>query len=487
MPEERLKVQAATSVLWAGLSLVGTSLLQLIQLAVLGRLLTPSDFGVMSMAGVVAGFANIFQDMGIGNATIYHQDATHAQLSSMFWWNLLLGLMVSMGFWMITPVASMLYHEPRVTLVMRWLSSVFVLGSIGCYFQALLEKTLAFRRLAQLEIAAASVGVVGAITLAITGYGVLALVGGALISVAAKTVLLTLAGWKSWRPSLHCDVRDLKGYLGYGLYHVGQRTINFITANVDFMLIGSCLGAQPLGYYTLAYNLANLPSTKVNAVIARVFFPVFAKVQHELATLKTGYLQMQQCTSLVNMPILAALAVTAPVAIPLILGSTWTPSVALLQILVLVGWGRSIAGTIGPLILARGRTDLGFRWSLGLIAMQVPALYAGIRSGSAVGVAIAFAILQTVYVLLNYRMLVRTLLGPCLKQYVNSIGPALGMSAVMVVGMWAVSGVAASWPPLVRLMSQLTVGMVLYAMLAWSIHRPFVLSIVELVLRRVAI
>jgi O-antigen/teichoic acid export membrane protein len=208
-----------------------------------------------------------------------------------------------------------------------------------------------------------------------------------------------------------------------------------------------------------------------------VFFPVLSYLQKDLQALRKGYLQLQEATSMVNIPFSVAMAAAAPVAIPLWFGHQWQTSVLLLQILCVVGVGRAISGTIGPLLLASGRTDLGFRWSLLIVSLQVPGIYVGVVSKSAVGVAIAFAILQIVYVILNYMILVRTLIGPCLRAYIGKMWPFIWMSLAMGVMMIVVAHALSFAGNGVVFFSEIVIGASVYAGLMWLVKKPFLLEL----------
>ena len=212
---------------------------------------------------------------------------------------------------------------------------------------------------------------------------------------------------------------------------MGEKAVNYFNSNLDYLLIGSLLGAKSLGYYTLAYNLVLRPSQMINPVITRVAFPVFSKVQNYTKKLKNGYIKVLQLLSTVNFPIMAGLAVIAPVAVPVIFGAQWLPSIVLIQILTIVGISRSTGNPIGSLLLAKGRADLGFKWNLALMITQLPGLYVGAKLGGTIGVSIALAILTCIYSVFNYLILIRILLGPCLREYVQSMWPALWMSGTM--------------------------------------------------------
>jgi len=478
------KQAVAAGVKSAGSSGALINILQLLQLVVLARLLAPSDFGLMGMATVVIGFANLFADMGTGSAIVHRQDVTKKSLSTLYWLNMLLGFTVFCVMWAVTPLVVAIYSEPRLGDVMFWVSLLFLIAPIGQQFQVLLEKKLEFGLLAKIEVTAASVGTIVAIAMALTGSGVFALVWGALANSGAKALMLAVIGWKRWRPSPFFRLNDLQGYLGFGLYHVGQRSVNYITANVDFLLIGRFLGPQALGYYTLAYHLVNLPSSRLNAVIARVFFPVFAQVQNDNIKLRHGYLRMQEFTSMVSIPILLGMAVVAPVAVPFLFGNSWAQSILLVQILTVVGLSRSIAGTVGPLLLAKGRTDLGFKWSLLIVAIQIPGISVGVLSGSTVGVAVAFAILACFYFALNYFILIRTLLGSCLKDYGMTIWPFFWMSLIMGGMMVGISVISASMRPPLLLAVQIASGLSVYVALVWYKNKQFLIEMSQLVFDR---
>jgi O-antigen/teichoic acid export membrane protein len=457
------------------------SVLQLVQLVLLARLLAPLEFGLMGMANVVIGCATLVADLGIGTAIIHRQGISNDSLSGLYWLNHLSGIAVFFAIWALTPVIINVYGEPRLAKVIFLLSFLFLIVPIGQQFQVLLEKALEFRRLANIEIRAAVIGITVAVAMGFFQRDVVALIGGTLAGAGAKAAMLAAIGWKEWPPSLNFRWQDLKNFVAFGLHHSGQRSANYITGNVDFFLIGSFLGAQALGYYHVAYNLATLPAAKINAVLARVFFPAFALVQDDIGKVKRGYLQMQEFTSMFNIPLLLGMAVVAPVAIPLIFGVSWTPSVLLLQILVIVGLSRAVGGTVGALLLARGKPELGFKWSILIVCIQLPGIYAGVLSGGTVGVAIAFAVLACVYLVLNYVILVRNLLGPCMRDYFKAIWPFFLMSAIMAGVMIGVTAVLSHLSPPFLLIFQAGAGLAVYLVLLWHKKKPLLLEATQLV------
>jgi len=426
-----LKTQAAAGVKWTGASTAGRTVLQFAQIAVLAHLLSPSDFGLMGMMLVVLGFAEAFADMGISNAIIHRQNATREQLSSLYWLNMLSGIVVFAAVWAAAPLIVSLFHERRLAGLVFWVALIFVITPVGQQFQILLQKELRFRTLAAVEVTATGVGVAVSIVAAFLGQGVLSLIWGQLANAATRSTLLAGIGWRAWPPALRFQRSDLKGYLSFGLYQMGERSITYFNQRLDQILIGSLLGASALGYYTLAFNLAILPVARINPVITRVAFPVFAKVQDDCDRLRRGYMKVLSVLSMTNFPLLVGLAVLAPVFVPVVFGGQWLPSVVLLQILCFVGLVRTQMNPIGSLLLARGRADLGFHWNAALLASQVIGVWAGARMGGVVGVAISLLALHSLYLGLSYVFLIKPVLGPCARDFLGSSWPAFWMSVVM--------------------------------------------------------
>jgi len=475
-----LKEKAILGVKWSGASTGVVTALRFVTLAILARLLSPSDFGLMGMIMVVIGFAKLFSDMGISNAIIYRQGATKEELSSLYWVNILAGIAVFLIICISTPLVIVFYHEPRLTNLMYLVALVFLITPFGQQFQILLQKELQFNQLARIEIIGASTNAAVSISLAFWGMGVFSLIWGQLAGSSLRTLLLCHWGRKHWKPILHFSRQDLKGYISFGLYQMGEKSVDYFNANLDYLLIGSLLGAKPLGYYILAYNLALRPSLTINPILTKVAFPVLSKIQNDILKIKKSYLKVLQLLSSVNFPMMVGLAVVAPVAIPTIFGDQWLPSVILVQILTILGLLRSTLDPVGSLLLAKGRADLGFKWNAALIIAQIPGLYLGVKFGGTVGAAIAYAILMGIYTIFGYPILIRTLLGPCLYKYVSSMWPSLWMSVVMGGALLCIGIFFQNLPQQLFLIIQILCGVVIYSSLMIYSQKALVIEIKEM-------
>ncbi|KGX89984.1 hypothetical protein N781_08765 [Pontibacillus halophilus JSM 076056 = DSM 19796] len=426
-----LTEKAISGAKWTTTSTFVVIIVQFLQLSILARVLGPTAIGLMGMIMIVLGFAHAFLDMGISNAIIHKQDTTKKELSSLYWFNLFAGILIFVTIITITPLIVTFFQEPQLQSLIYWASLIFLITPFGQQFQALAQKNLKFDTLSKIEMGSIITGSIFTVSCAFFGFGVLSIVWGQLITAVFRTLNLVILGWNKWRPSFHFAKRDLNDYLKFGLYQVGDRTVNFFNSNFDYMIIGKFLGPEALGYYTLAYNIIILPISKLNPIITRVAFPVFAKIQSDTIKLKTGYLKVINLLSLVNFPIFFGIGVTASMFVPLFFGDGWAPTIILIQILAGVGLLRSVSNPIGSLLYAKGRADLGFKWNLFKTISLVPGLILGQYLGNIYGVAIAMLVLQIIFSSLLYVIIIRKLLGNCFKEYFRSIIPSLWISVVM--------------------------------------------------------
>lgn len=459
---------------FSGGSTLVTSSIQAIKLVALARLLTPEDFGVAGMAMVLIACGSVIADLGVGAAVIQKEDVPAPVLSRLYGLGLATGVGLFVLFCVAAPLAGRVYSEPRVGPVLVGFAATFLVLPIGALHQALAEKRLAFKRVAAIEVAASTAGAMGAIVCALAGGGVWALVADQVTAAGVKATLLAIQGRASWRTRPALGLHGLRPYLRFGAYSIGQRAANYASANVDYALIGSLLGAHALGLYRMGYELATLTSGRLNIVVSRVFFPVMSRFASDRERFRGAFLRMQETATLLGAPLVIGIGLVAPLAVPGLLGPRWAESVPLLRVLCVVGLGRVIAGTIGPAILAAGRPELGLRWSLTLVVIQVPAIALAVTHGGLPAVAWTFAVLQTVYVFLNYRLLVRTLFGPCLRAYSGTILPALSYGVAMAVAVaavaWAARGMA--WP--LALALEVATGAAVYGGLVFAFRRHVV-------------
>jgi lipopolysaccharide exporter len=474
-----LRQQTAAGVRSTGAAATIHTVVQLIQLWVLSRLLLPEDFGLVGMTMVIVGFAQSFSDAGITNAVVQRQNLSRDQLSSLYWLNQLTGIGVCLIVLASTPLIVWFFREPRLTGLVALSAVGLVIVPLGQQFQALLQKDLRFGAIARVEVVASLAGATTAVLTAVQGAGAFALVWGYLAFTGTQAVLFLVIGLREWRLNLRFRLEDVREVVGFGAYQMGERTLNFFTARVDHLLIGRLLGAEPLGYYTLAFQLAMHPAMLMNTVVTRVAFPVFARVQHDAARLRSAYPLLVRTLNSVNAPAMIGLAAVAPVLIPAFFGSEWLPSVPLLQALALLALNRSIGNPMGSLILSRGRVDLAFRWNFGLFVITPFAVFVGIHLWGALGAVLGLLSIQVGSWIPSYRILVRPIAGPCGRAYLAALLIPLALALVMGIAVAGVALLGVSGPSGVAIL--VGTGILCYVLLLRFIDRQFFFELKGLV------
>jgi lipopolysaccharide exporter len=480
------KSRAISGVKWTTASTALSTGFYLLQTVVLARLLEPRDFGLMAMAVVAISIAMAYVDMGLSSAVVQRQHCSENELSSLYWLNILAGILVFSVIFVLSPVIAHFFHEPRVTRLIQLCALTFVIAPIGQQYQLLLQKELLFQPLAIIEVVGRGSGTAVAIGLALAGTGVYSLVFGQLTTSAFSSLLLMLRGHRIYRPRLHFAWADVQSYMGFGLYQMGERAINTLHDNLDKIIIGAWLHAEALGFYNFAWNLATLPISRISPILTRTAFPLFSRLQEDTALLSRGYFRLLRLLSIVSFPLFMGLCGVASLGVPAVFGDKWIPAIPLVQIFCLFAIGYSIGNPIGSLVLAKGRADLGFWWNVVVSAIQAIAIALSAWRGGVLGVAWTLLVLQILYFPGAYYFLVRPVLGRCWRQYVASVAPALIASLVMLgtlkVALFLFPALAHAryW----GLALMISLGCIVYFLAGFALFRGDLRDLVALALRR---
>jgi len=469
-----LREQAASGVRWTSVTTFTTVVLGVVQMAILTRLLDHADFGLMTMVTAVVGFANIWADLGFSNAIVYRQDATGDQLSTLYWFNLVAGVVVLLLALAVAPLVVAYYDEPRVQGPYLWACLSFVIIPVGQQFQMLLQKNLRFRRLGGIEIVAAIVGLGVSVGSALAGAGVYALVWGQLANLACRASLLAATGWRRWRPRFHVARDDLRGFVRFGLYQMGERSVYYFTANIDYLLIGRYLGADKLGVYTIAYTLVVQPLLRIRTVLTRVAFPIFARRQHDDSALRRGFCELIELVGVATFPLYLGLAALAPLAVPVIFGSQWGAAAVLVQAMVVMGMCKSLSNPASSVFLSKGRADVGFWENVAAAVVTFVTLRSLVGHGT-LAVAWGQSAVNLVFFVVEFYLL-RYVIGLGWVAYLKRLGRPLATSLAMGAVVWATyAGLRGSFthgtPLLLILVAE---GVLVYALLWTAIDRSYV-------------
>ncbi len=476
---KHLRRRATSGARWTATATGAKILFQFVQLAILARLLKVEDFGLMAIANVVLAFAVTFADAGVSNAIIHFRDAKREELSSLYWLNVLGGVVIFGLMWFASPFIARFYHQVTLTPVLRAASTIFIVGPLGQQFQVLFERDLRFRRLAMIEMTSLAVSSGVGIGLALGGFGVWSLVWASVLGSALKSLALAILGWSHWRPMLRFVPRECKRFLHFGAFQMGERTANLAGQHLDKLVIGYLMGPGPLGYYELAYRFVARPYQIINALFTRVAFPVFSAVQTDRNRLRKGYLELIEGLGAVTIPVYLAIFALAGPMVGVQLGPRYETTIGLLQILWIVGLTFSIVSPAGALLLACGRADIGFYVNLTRTLLITVGVWIGSHWGL-VGIAWSLVIVVVV-VMFPIQAYIRWLLvGMGWGEFISRLAPFFAAGAVASAACVA-SHRLLPWPSdLVELGVMAPVFGAIYFGLLWWRARPRVERIIRL-------
>jgi lipopolysaccharide exporter len=477
-----LRKQTFSGVRWTTFSSLGRAILQFSQIAILARLLTPADFGLVALVVAIMAFLQIFSDTGISNAIIHYQDITREQLSSLYWLNVCvsvaLALMLAAStFWVVA-----WYEQPKLQYLLVLAAITLVVGALGQQIRVLAQKNLRFADLAKVELLAALVGFVVAVALAWVGAGVYALIGGSLVTAVVGCLLVWVRLAEGWRPQARLYPPEIRQFLKFGAYMVCNNLVNTFNSQIDILLGGRLLGAESLGLYSVPKDMNLRVAAVINPIVTQVGLPVMAKAQDDSAVLKRIYLQTLRMTASVNFPIYVLMAVFAPEIVSLLLGEQWQSAVPLMRVFAMWALLRSTTNPVGSLLMARGRADLSFKWNLVWLLITPPTIWAGSQFGT-MGMAIAMLALGVVGYWPNWYFLVRPLCGAGLEEYTRQLAVPLALALTAGVAGCAVAYVLDGG--LLRVMIGGLTGCLVYCGLSWKFNRVWVSAMLELLGKKV--
>ena len=415
----------------------------------------------------VIALAQIFSDMGISSAIIQHKDITEDALSSLYWLNILSGLAAFCFVFFSRSLVIRFYDEPQLNNLFIWMACIFLITPIGQQFQMLLQRNLEFQRFGEIEIISIVGGSLIAIGSALAGNGALSIVLGTLATAAIRSFFLAILGWKRWRPRLHFRLQDTRGYLGFGLYQIGDQSVNYLATNIDYIIIGKMLGTEILGIYTIAYQLVVIPQTKLNPILTRVAFPLFARKQDDNTALRRGYLETLRLVGYLSFPLIIGLAATASLSVPVVLGEGWEPAIHLIQILAILGILKAIGNPLGSIYLAKGRPEIGFYFNIAMLILNTSAFLLAVRYGIYT-LAIAYVVVNT-FMLLPSLVIIDHLIELKAGAFLRNLLPPLSFSLLMGGSVYAAYLLSGSLAinDVIILTGLVLLGMVIYASACW--------------------
>lgn len=425
---------------WTAAAKWSSQILTWFCLLIVARLLIPSDFGIVGVAGVYLGLVAVFSEFGFGSAIITLRDLTFHEIAQINTFSVIsgtIGFIVSCA--LATPIG-WYFRAPALPAVIVVMSTNFLITGFRTVPSSLLQREFKFKRLSLIDTAASITQSLCVLLLAWIGAAYWSLAMGSVVA-ALVTTTLNMASrptgfarprLKSIRHAVNFSWQVLVGRLSWTLY-----------SDADFLVAGRVLGTTALGAYTFAWNLATLPVEKVAGLVGQVTPAFFSANQADLGGLRRYLLTLTEGVALLTFPATIGLGLLAPDFVSLALGEHWSGAVAPLEVLAFYGSFRSVSALLGPLLTAMRETRFLMWTNIMAVVLMPTAFYCGSRWGAA-GIAWGWVFAYPLVALPLYLRAFQRI-GMSVRMYLTALRPALNSSLAMILAVtllkWAVPSV----------------------------------------------
>lgn len=326
-----------------------TRVLSFLKMAVLARVLTPSQFGIYGIATLVLALLEMLTETGINIILIQSKKQIDEYINSAWVVSIIRGTFIGLCIVFSAPFISSFFNAPNALGILNLISLVpFIKGFINPS-EVKLQKDLKFNYEFWFRISIFTVDAVVAVVFVLFTHSVYSLVWG-LISGALFEVVLSFVLMRPI-PRLNLSKDYFKEIFHKGKWITAYGFFNYIAQNGDNLVVGKVMGATSLGIYAMAYNISTLPISEITDVVGKVVFPVYAKIVEDKKRLMSAFVKSTLAISLATTMIGLILFIFPGQIISIILGDKWLSAVPVLQILVIYGVLRAISGSASALFL----------------------------------------------------------------------------------------------------------------------------------------
>jgi O-antigen/teichoic acid export membrane protein len=374
-----IKQKTINGILWSSIDNFANLGIAFIIGLVLARLLSPTDFGLIGMVTIFIAISTTFVNSGFSQALIKKKDCTQIDYSTVFYFNLTMGIFLYLILFFTAPFIASYFNESQLLEIVRVLSLVLIIDSLTIIQRTTLTKRVDFRLQTKISLIASIISGIISITLAFKGFGVWSLVAKTLIQQSANSILLW--AYNRWRPLLVFSKQSFKELFGFGSKLLLSALIGTIYQNIYYLIIGKYFSVQELGFFTRAQQFKELPSSNINGIVSRVSYPVLAELQDDKIRLKSGYKKIIKNTMFITFILMIGMAAVAEPMIITLIGEKWRTSIIYLQLLCFVGMLYPLHSLNLNMLNVQGRSDLFLRLEIIKKIIAIPTIVIGVIWG----------------------------------------------------------------------------------------------------------
>lgn len=359
----------------------------LVSTIILVRLLLPSDFGLVAIATTIVALAEIFGDFSFDLALIQRSNPRREHFDAAWTLTVIRNGVIALLLLASARVAANFFNDPRIETLIYFLAGGTFLDGLQNIGVVNFRKELHFHQEFEYLLVQRLGGFIATVASAFWLHSYYALIIG--ILTAKGCAFIASYVMHPYRPRL--SLREAPELLHFSKWILGNNVLLFFATRLDTFVIGHFLGSTAVGFYSISYEISNLPTTELIWPIQRALFPGYAKIAADGENLSRLYMKTLSTMLLFAAPCAIGIGVTAPLIVGAFLGAAWVDAINIMQALSLYGLVRVCFANSGPILLALGKTSLQMRFTVISVAVLVPMMLLGVTELGADGVALALA------------------------------------------------------------------------------------------------
>jgi O-antigen/teichoic acid export membrane protein len=428
-----LRIKAISGTLWTATSSVVLAIIQILKLSILTRFLEKSDFGLVAIVGLILGFTSIFSDLGITVSLFSKQEISRKTYSSLYWISMISSLVLYLILYSSVSLFVSFYKFDELEQLIPLMGLDLIIATAGRQFRVFRQKRMQFKILALIDIGTSIFSLIIAIAIAMKGGGVLSIVYSTLFASLTSSIILIISGLRTHPLSLYINFNDSKNFYKIGFYQTGSQILDYFASQIDILIIGKVMTISDLGTYNLIKQLALRVFSLITPIITRVAIPLLSSLQDNLIELKTKYLKMLSVISLINVYTYSIIALSSKEILAVLYGNQYANDSIYLQLFCLWGTTLSFLGASSTIIVAKGQTKIGFKWTVLRLTVNPAIIVAGSYWGLK-GIVTSMALWGLIAISLYHGIVLRKVISnTTFKAYSNTFWPVFLKTILLLI------------------------------------------------------
>ena len=450
------KNKVFSNLIWRFAERCGAQLVAFVVSVILARILDPDAYGTIALITVFTTILQVFVDSGLGNALIQKKEADDLDFSTVFFTNIAFCSVLYLGIFLCAPLISSFYGKAEMTVYIRVLSLTILISGVKNVQQAYVSRHMLFKKFFFSTLGGTiTAGIIGVI-MALTGFGVWALVAQQIINLAIDTTILWIT--VKWRPRRKFSIDRLKSLFSFGWKLLVSSLLDTIYSDLRQLIIGKMYSSSDLAYYNQGKKFPQLVINNVNISIDSVLLPAMSNVQDDREHVRNMTRRSIKVSVYVMAPLMMGLAFCATPLVRLVLTDKWLPVVPYLRIFCITYLFYPIHTANLNAIKALGRSDLFLKLE---IAKKI------------IGMVLLFSTMWFGVMAMAYSLLVSSALAQIINSWPNrkllnysyinqlkDILPGILLAVFMGICIYPIQMI--ELPDVVTLIVQVVLGAVIY-------------------------